>query len=160
MIQFLGGLGGGSLSPPRLNIFTVGNMRVMICLGQGGLHSLSASSLSICSIFQVRILLLSHIAQLRVDNRALKSDMKFVAETASFLLRSILSIALCRGWAHLTEKSLEYCIRVKRRLQPSHLPMRQIMRGKSIPEADIKRIEASGIKEDVDNLKDEDVGLV
>ena len=32
-------------SQPRLNIFTVGNMRVMICLGQGGLRSLSASSL-------------------------------------------------------------------------------------------------------------------
>ena len=37
-------LRGGSLSPPRLNIFTVGNMGVMICLGQGGLRSLSASS--------------------------------------------------------------------------------------------------------------------
>ena len=34
----------GSLSQPRLNIFTVGNMRVMICLSQGGLRSLSASS--------------------------------------------------------------------------------------------------------------------
>ena len=34
----------GSLSQQRLNIFTVGNMRVMICLGQGGLRSLSASS--------------------------------------------------------------------------------------------------------------------
>ena len=48
---FLGGCffffffrGVGSLSQPRLNIFTVGNMRVMICLGQGGLRSLSASS--------------------------------------------------------------------------------------------------------------------
>ena len=40
--------GVGSLSQPRLNIFTVGNMRVMICLGQGGLRSLSASSLQIC----------------------------------------------------------------------------------------------------------------
>ena len=39
-----GGGGGGSLSPPRLNIFTVGSMGVMICLGQGGLRSLSASS--------------------------------------------------------------------------------------------------------------------
>ena len=38
--------GVGSLSQPRLNIFTVGNMRVMICLGQGGLRSLSASSYS------------------------------------------------------------------------------------------------------------------
>ena len=36
--------GVGSLLQPRLNIFTVGNMRVMICLGQGGLRSLSASS--------------------------------------------------------------------------------------------------------------------
>ena len=36
--------GVGSLSQPRLNIFTVGNMRIMICLGQGGLRSLSASS--------------------------------------------------------------------------------------------------------------------
>ena len=36
--------GVGSLSQQRLNIFTVGNMRVMICLGQGGLRSLSASS--------------------------------------------------------------------------------------------------------------------
>ena len=36
--------GVGSLSQPRLNIFTVENMGVMICLGQGGLCSLSASS--------------------------------------------------------------------------------------------------------------------
>ena len=36
--------GGGSLSPPRLNIFTLGNMEVMICLNQGGLRSLSACS--------------------------------------------------------------------------------------------------------------------
>ena len=42
-----GGGGVGSLSPPRLNIFTVGNMRVMICLGQEGLCSLSASSYEI-----------------------------------------------------------------------------------------------------------------
>ena len=41
-IFFFGG--EGSLSQPRLNIFTVGNMRVMICLGQGGLRSLIASS--------------------------------------------------------------------------------------------------------------------
>ena len=41
--QVVGGR-GSSLSPPRLNIFTVGNMGVTICLDQGGLHSLSASS--------------------------------------------------------------------------------------------------------------------
>ena len=36
--------GVGSLSQPKLNIFTEGKMRAMICLGQGGLRSLSASS--------------------------------------------------------------------------------------------------------------------
>ena len=40
----MGGWGEDSLSPSRLNIFTVGNMEVMICLGQGGLSSVSASS--------------------------------------------------------------------------------------------------------------------
>ena len=44
--------GVGSLSQPRLNIFTVGNMRVMICLGQGGLRSLSASSVMKCDIWK------------------------------------------------------------------------------------------------------------
>ena len=39
---------GGSLSPPKLNTFSLGNMGVMICLGQGGLRSLSASSLFVC----------------------------------------------------------------------------------------------------------------
>ena len=47
---FLGGGVGGSLSPPRLNIFTVGNMGVMICLGQGGLRSLSASSFKLAML--------------------------------------------------------------------------------------------------------------
>ena len=41
---FWGGGGGSSLSQPRLNILTVGNVRVMICLGEGGLCSLSASN--------------------------------------------------------------------------------------------------------------------
>ena len=42
--------GVGSLSQPRLNIFTVDNMGVMICLGQGGLRSLSASSFFLPSV--------------------------------------------------------------------------------------------------------------
>ena len=62
MILFLGGGGGGRcLSPPRLNIFTVGNMGVMICLGQGGLCSLSASSCKAASTFFKAKLQTSHI---------------------------------------------------------------------------------------------------
>ena len=50
---FLGGGGGGrgSLSPPMLNIFTVGNTGVMICLGQGGLHCLSTFSSKMFLVF-------------------------------------------------------------------------------------------------------------
>ena len=44
--------GVGSLSQPGLNIFTVDNMGVMICLGQGGLRSLSASSFSFAMTFR------------------------------------------------------------------------------------------------------------
>ena len=55
-------LGVGSLSPPRLSIFTVGNMGVVICLGQGGLRSLSASSFyvgrtKICYVSCLQLLL-------------------------------------------------------------------------------------------------------
>ena len=42
---FLGGGGGVVFHNQGSTFFTVGNMRVMICLGQGGLRSLSASSL-------------------------------------------------------------------------------------------------------------------
>ena len=65
--------GVGSLSQPRLNIFTVGNMRVMICLGQGGLRSLSTSSWSFiwsisfikitqCLYSWVHVMVLCHIS--------------------------------------------------------------------------------------------------
>ena len=52
--------GGGSLLPPRLNIFTVGNTGVMICLGQGGLRSLCVLLvygifLLICSSWKPRL---------------------------------------------------------------------------------------------------------
>ena len=50
-----GGGGGGSLSPLRLNTFTVGNMGVMISLGQGGLHSLSASSFNLGYMFMYKV---------------------------------------------------------------------------------------------------------
>ena len=52
--------GVGSLSQPRLNIFTVCNMGVMICLGQGGLRSLSASSLYMYIFIRVYLFLYSY----------------------------------------------------------------------------------------------------
>ena len=63
---FVWGRGGGSLSPPKLNNFTMGNMGVMICLGQGGLRSLSASSLALKSLITtgrnvLRILSVVHL---------------------------------------------------------------------------------------------------
>ena len=45
---------GFGLSQPRLNIFIVGNMEEIICLGQGGLLSLSATSSLSFSLVQKR----------------------------------------------------------------------------------------------------------
>ena len=69
--------GVGSLSQPRLNIFTVVNMRVMICLGQGGLRSLSASSLilqytrdlSVCIYMQYIFSIYAHMHGIQMNHK-------------------------------------------------------------------------------------------
>ena len=62
----------GSLSPPRLNIFTVGNMGVVICLGQGGLRSLSASSLS----FDAKQGALSGLTHIDIQEKKVHTDLQ------------------------------------------------------------------------------------
>ena len=57
--------GVGSFSQPRLNIFTVGNMGVMICLGQGGLRSLSASSYTYVSVLST-VVNLKRLTHMRI----------------------------------------------------------------------------------------------
>ena len=66
----------GSLSQPRLNIFAVGNMRVMICLGQGGLRSLSASSMCIQCNLLIYIYMHSHKEEQRENNKMIPSVCK------------------------------------------------------------------------------------
>ena len=68
--------GVGSLSQPRLNIFTVDNMGVMICLGQGGLRSLSASSFFIKQSVDTRqgLCLQGHLV-------VTKNQVKFLEDT-------------------------------------------------------------------------------
>ena len=61
--------GVGSLSQPRLNIFTVGNMRVMICLSQGGLRSLSASSFIIYLFISVCICICIYVCCNEIKSR-------------------------------------------------------------------------------------------
>ena len=75
----------GSLSQPRLNIFTVDNMGVMICLGQGGLRSLSASSYTCGSTQYLNIWDLSLTAGGHVQKG--RTNIRFHASSVSPLVR-------------------------------------------------------------------------
>ena len=63
----------GSLSQPRLNMFTVGRMRVMICFGQGGLRSPSASTF----LYHLSELVVSsHCLNIKTDQESLQKHEK------------------------------------------------------------------------------------
>ena len=70
--------GVGSLSQPRINIFTVGNIRVMICLGQGGLRSLSASSYRYVLQIKLREKVFRFYSENRRKEVALNISFRFI----------------------------------------------------------------------------------
>ena len=98
----------GSLSQQRLNIFTVGNMGVMICLGQGGLRSLSASSY--CGVFNY-------------NKKWWNGGFNFISilntllsitliEISLFLALDILLISVPAGWGYyfvITRYLIHHC---------------------------------------------------
>ena len=95
--------GVGSLSQPRLNIFTIGNMRVMICLGQGGLRSLSASSYHIWREIQFRstLLLISPL----MKHATLPLKKLLVLRIAQTLLVHTICV---RQYTTITKRCLPY----------------------------------------------------
>lgn len=66
------------------------------------------------------------------------SDMTYVQQSACRLMRAIFEIALKRGWAALTAKTLALCKMVERRTWGSQSPLRQFA---SIPEVIIRKLE-------------------
>ncbi|XP_073981817.1 U5 small nuclear ribonucleoprotein l(3)72Ab [Rhodnius prolixus] len=91
---------------------------------------------------KVNVLLQSYISQLKLEGFALMSDMVFVTQSASRLVRAIFEIVLYRGWAQLVEKTLALSKMIDRRMWQSMTPLRQF---KKIPEEVLKKIEKKSI---------------
>ena len=87
---------------------------------------------------KVNVLLQSYISRLKLDGFALISDMVYVTQSASRLMRALFEIVLKRGWARLAEKTLSLCKMIDRRMWSSQSPLRQF---KNIPDAIIRKLE-------------------
>ncbi|XP_003489593.1 putative U5 small nuclear ribonucleoprotein 200 kDa helicase [Bombus vosnesenskii] len=87
---------------------------------------------------KVNVLLQAYISQLKLEGFALMSDMVFVTQSASRLMRAIFEIVLFRGWAQLGDKCLSLCKMIDRRMWQSMSPLRQF---RKMPEEIVKKIE-------------------
>ncbi len=90
---------------------------------------------------KVNALLQAYISRLKLDGFAMMSDMTFVQQSGSRLMRAIFEIALKRGWSSLACKLLTVCQMVERRTWQSQSPLRQFG---SIPEVLLRKLESAG----------------
>uniref|UniRef100_A0A8C9W1P2 U5 small nuclear ribonucleoprotein 200 kDa helicase n=1 Tax=Scleropages formosus TaxID=113540 RepID=A0A8C9W1P2_SCLFO len=89
-------------------------------------------------MFQINVLLQAYISQLKLEGFALMADMVYVTQSAGRLMRAIFEIVLSRGWAQLTDKTLNLCKMIDKRMWQSMSPLRQF---RKLPEEVIKKIE-------------------
>ncbi|KAG6487258.1 DExH-box ATP-dependent RNA helicase DExH12-like [Zingiber officinale] len=74
---------------------------------------------------KINVLLQAYISQLKLEGLSLTSDMVFIQQSAGRLIRSLFEIVLKRGWAYLTEKALNLCKMVDKRMWSVQTPLRQ-----------------------------------
>ncbi|CAF92185.1 unnamed protein product, partial [Tetraodon nigroviridis] len=87
---------------------------------------------------KINVLLQAYISQLKLEGFALMADMVYVTQSAGRLMRAIFEIVLSRGWAQLTDKTMNLCKMIDKRMWQSMSPLRQF---KKLPEEVIKKIE-------------------
>uniref|UniRef100_A0A673C395 U5 small nuclear ribonucleoprotein 200 kDa helicase n=1 Tax=Sphaeramia orbicularis TaxID=375764 RepID=A0A673C395_9TELE len=87
---------------------------------------------------EINVLLQAFISQLKLEGFALMADMVYVTQSAGRLMRAIFEIVLNRGWAQLTDKTMNLCKMIDKRMWQSMSPLRQF---KKLPEEVIKKIE-------------------
>ena len=87
---------------------------------------------------KINVLLQSYISRLKLDGFSLSSDMVYVTQSASRIMRSLFEVSLKRGWAQVAERCLNFCKMIDRRMWSTQSPLRQF---KNIPEALIKKLE-------------------
>ena len=74
---------------------------------------------------KINILLQAYISKFKMDGYDLNSDMVYVTQSASRIMRALFEICLRKGWAHLSEVMLNLCKMVEKRLWNSMTPLRQ-----------------------------------
>uniref|UniRef100_A0A8C5CI20 Small nuclear ribonucleoprotein U5 subunit 200 n=1 Tax=Gadus morhua TaxID=8049 RepID=A0A8C5CI20_GADMO len=87
---------------------------------------------------KINVLLQAYISQLKLEGFALMADMVYVTQSAGRLMRAIFEIVLSRGWAQLTDKTMNLCKMIDKRMWQSMSPLRQF---RKLPEEVIKKIE-------------------
>ncbi|PKC16297.1 Sec63-domain-containing protein [Rhizophagus irregularis] len=87
---------------------------------------------------KINVLLQAYISQLKLDGFALVSDMVYITQSASRILRAMFEICLKRGWSQLSRRALDLCKMVERRMWLSMSPLRQF---KQMPMEVVKKIE-------------------
>uniref|UniRef100_A0A2P2L2Z5 RNA helicase n=1 Tax=Rhizophora mucronata TaxID=61149 RepID=A0A2P2L2Z5_RHIMU len=74
---------------------------------------------------KINVLLQAYISQLKLEGLSLTSDMVFITQSAGRLMRALFEIVLKRGWAQLTEKALNLCKMINKRMWSVQTPLRQ-----------------------------------
>ncbi|KAG9299631.1 hypothetical protein G9A89_020802 [Geosiphon pyriformis] len=77
---------------------------------------------------KINVLLQAYISQLKLEGFALVSDMVYVTQSASRLLRAMFEICLKRGWSQLSRRALDLCKMVEKQMWLSMTPFRQFKR--------------------------------
>jgi len=105
---------------------------------------------------KINVLLQAYISRLSLDGFALLSDMVYVTQSASRLLRAIFEIVLKRGWAQLAARCLNLCKMVDKRMWSTQSPLRQF---KDLPEDVVKKLERKDFPvERLADLSPQDLG--
>ncbi|CAN1127789.1 DExH-box ATP-dependent RNA helicase DExH12 [Linum perenne] len=74
---------------------------------------------------KINVLLQAYISQLKLEGLSLTTDMVYITQSAGRLLRALFEIVLKRGWAQLTEKALNLCKMVNKKMWSVQTPLRQ-----------------------------------
>ncbi|KAJ1655811.1 Pre-mRNA-splicing helicase BRR2 [Dispira simplex] len=96
-------------------------------------------------IAKINVLLQAYISQLKLEGFALVSDMVYVTQSASRILRAMFEICLKCRWARLARRVLDTCKMVERRMWLSMSPLRQF---KYLPPDLLRKLERKGISWD------------
>uniref|UniRef100_A0A914I9P9 Activating signal cointegrator 1 complex subunit 3 n=2 Tax=Globodera TaxID=31242 RepID=A0A914I9P9_GLORO len=94
---------------------------------------------------KVNCLLQSHISRAMVSNFALISELYYISQNATRIVRALFEIALRRCWAQTTEACLAMAKCIEKRLWPFNSPLRHLADIDAISFGTVQKIENRGL---------------